>query len=190
MPAAAHFLAREQMDNKIDIFGAMVVIFPDVTNDEAPMVIDPLQHDLKPSFVQEGLMLGEFHPHSARPGLRNRYFCPLRSPIPLLAIRHMVESDVDFLMAPNDPAPMRVKSLQSVFEVSWLVVERGQPDQGQRGPARGRSGNHRRMNLAGVNEIAATIDQQDTRRPPEPEGSHVGPFSSALLDVLLKGDPN
>jgi hypothetical protein len=58
-------------------------------------------------------MLGEFHPQSATPGLRNRYFCPLRSPIPLLAIRHMVESDVDFLMAANDPAPMRVKSLEA-----------------------------------------------------------------------------
>jgi hypothetical protein len=111
-----HFLAREQMDGKIDIFGAMVVIFPDVTSEEAATVIDPLQRNLKPSFVPKGLMLGEFHPHSARPGLRNRYFCPLRSPIPLLAIRHMVESDVDFLMAPNDPAPMRVKSLKAYLK--------------------------------------------------------------------------
>jgi hypothetical protein len=111
-----HFLAREQMDGKIDIFGAMVVIFPDVTSEEAPMVIDPSQRELKPRFVESGLMLGEFHPHSATPGLRNRYFCPLRSPIPLLAIRHMVESDVDFLMAPNDPAMTRVKSLKAYLK--------------------------------------------------------------------------
>jgi hypothetical protein len=111
-----HFLAREQRVGKIDIFGAMVVIFPDVTREEAPMVIDPPQRELKPSFVQEGLMLGEFHPFCPTPGLRNRYFCPLRSPVPLLAIRHMVESDVDFLIAPNDPALTRAKSLKAYLK--------------------------------------------------------------------------
>jgi hypothetical protein len=103
-----HFLAREQMVGKIDIFGAMVVIFPDVASEEAPMLIDPSQRELKPIFVRDGLMLGEFHAFSRMPGLRNKYFRPLRSPMPLLAIRHMVESDVDFLMIPNDPALTRV----------------------------------------------------------------------------------
>jgi hypothetical protein len=111
-----HFLGRETVDGKIDIFGSMVLIFPDVTNEEASQVIDPSQRELKPSFVREGLMLGEFHKFSPTPGLRNKSFRPLRSPIPLLAIRHMVESDVDFLMAPNDPAPTRVKSLKAYLK--------------------------------------------------------------------------
>ncbi len=111
-----HFLAGEQMGGEIDTFGAMVIIFPDVASEEAPMLIDRSQRELKPIFVQKGLMLGEFHPHCATPGLRNRYFYPLRSPIPLLAIRHMVESDVDFLMAPNDPALTRVKSLKAYLK--------------------------------------------------------------------------
>ncbi len=111
-----HFLSRESMDGRIDIFGSMVLIFPEVSNEEAPQVIDPSQRELKPSFVREGLMLGEFHLFSRTPGLRNKSFRPLRSPIPLLAIRHMVESDVDFLMAPNDPAPTRVKSLKAYLK--------------------------------------------------------------------------
>jgi hypothetical protein len=111
-----HFLSRESADGKIDIFGSMVLIFPDVSAEEAQLVIDPSQRKLKPSFVREGLMLGEFHPFSPTPGLRNKSFRPLRSPIPLLAIRHMVESDVDFLMAPNDPAPTRVKSLKAYLK--------------------------------------------------------------------------
>jgi hypothetical protein len=61
-------------------------------------------------------MLGEFHPFSPTPGLRNSHFRPLRSPVPLLAIRHIVESDVDFLIAPNDPAPTRVKSLKAYLK--------------------------------------------------------------------------
>lgn len=111
-----HFLRRENADGKIDIFGSMVLIFPGVSNEEASIVIDPSQRELKPTFVREGLMLGEFHAFSPTPGLRNPNFRPLRSPIPLLAIRHMVESDVDFLMAPNDPAPTRVKSLKAYLK--------------------------------------------------------------------------
>jgi hypothetical protein len=111
-----HFLKRESADGKIDIFGSMVMIFPGITNEEASRVIDPTQRELKPSFVREGLMLGEFHAFSSTPGLRNPGFRPLRSPIPLLAIRHMVESDVDFLIAPSDPASTRVKSLNAYLK--------------------------------------------------------------------------
>jgi hypothetical protein len=111
-----HFVAQEKARGKIDIFGSMVMIFPEVSKEEASEVIDPLQRKLKPTFVKEGLMLGEFHPLSPTPGLRNRAFRPLRSPIPLLAIRHMVESDVDFLMAPFDPAPTRVQSLKAYLQ--------------------------------------------------------------------------
>jgi hypothetical protein len=107
------FLAAEELQGKIDIFGSRIMIFPDVTAEEAADVIDPPQRKLKPTFVKRGLMLGEFHPLSRTPGLRNSAFRPLRSPIPLLAIRHMVESDIDFLVQPSDPAPMRVRSIKA-----------------------------------------------------------------------------
>jgi hypothetical protein len=111
-----HFLDKEKADGKIDVRGSMIMLFPDVVPEEAIEVIDPSQRALKPTFVKEGLMLGEFHPFSPTPGLRNPGFRPLRSPIPLLAIRHMVESDVDFLMAPNDPPATRVKSLKAYLQ--------------------------------------------------------------------------
>jgi hypothetical protein len=52
----------------------------------------------KPSFLARGLMLGEFYPTCDKPGLRNPTFRPLRSPVPLLVIRQMVEADVEFLL--------------------------------------------------------------------------------------------
>jgi hypothetical protein len=61
-------------------------------------------------------MLGEFHALTQTPGLRNSDFRPLRSPIPLLAIRHMVESDIDFLTQPSDPAPTRVRSIKAYLQ--------------------------------------------------------------------------
>jgi hypothetical protein len=107
------FLANEKAQKKIDIFGSWVIIFPDVPPHEAVEIIDAPQRRLKPTFVKEGLMLGEFHPISRSPGLRNSSFRPLRSPLPMLVIRHMVESDIDFLSRPFDPAPIRVQSLQA-----------------------------------------------------------------------------
>ncbi len=108
-----YFVAKEKAQGKIDIFGSLVLIFPGISKDEASRVIDPSQRKFKPTFVKQGLMLGEFHPLSPTPGLRSAAFRPLRSPIPLLAMRHMVESDVDFLISPFDPPATRVESIKA-----------------------------------------------------------------------------
>lgn len=52
---------------------------------------------LKPQFLEAGLMLGEFYSLCPKPGLRSDTFNPLRSPVPLLVIREMVELDIAFL---------------------------------------------------------------------------------------------
>jgi hypothetical protein len=41
-------------------------------------------------------MIGLMYPGSDAPGLWNRDFRPLRAPLPVLAIRHMVEHDAPF----------------------------------------------------------------------------------------------
>ena len=46
-------------------------------------------------------MIGEFHSINNSCGLRNESFYPLRTPIPCLAIRHMVGTDIAF-MSPSD----------------------------------------------------------------------------------------
>jgi hypothetical protein len=111
-----HFLENEKAQGKIDIFGSWVMLYPDVSGDEATDIIDPPQREMKPSFVKEGLMLGEFHPISRSPGLRNPGFRPLRSPLPMLVIRHMVESDIDFLSRPFDPPAIRIQSLKAYLQ--------------------------------------------------------------------------
>jgi hypothetical protein len=60
--------------------------------------LDALQGRLKDAFVREGLMVGQFHPRSEQSGLWNEDFRPLRAPVPLLAIRRMVSSDLPFLL--------------------------------------------------------------------------------------------
>jgi hypothetical protein len=60
-------------------------------------VIEKVQSTLKRHFVDMGLLVGEFHSANDNPGLHNPDFRPLRSPVPMLAIRHLVESDLAFL---------------------------------------------------------------------------------------------
>ncbi|MDF3035188.1 MAG: hypothetical protein K0S28_462 [Paucimonas sp.] len=76
----------------------ILIAFPDLKNDMVGEIVEQTQEKLKPSFVAEGLMVGEFHagpPEKA--GLWNPDFRPLWCPVPLLAIRHLVSTDFPFL---------------------------------------------------------------------------------------------
>jgi hypothetical protein len=76
---------------------AIVVLFPDL--DPAHLSrIDAVQASLKPQFVRDGLMLGQFHERCDEPALWNADFRPLRCSVPLLAIRTMVRTDAPFLL--------------------------------------------------------------------------------------------
>jgi hypothetical protein len=75
----------------------ILVVLPGLDRtDSGPL--DTLQRRLKDAFVREGLMVGQFHPNCEQNGLWNSEFRPLRSPVPLLAIRQMMASDLPFLL--------------------------------------------------------------------------------------------
>jgi hypothetical protein len=86
------FLQSERSD---DIYYCRIIV-PDLLGD-ASRAIESVQRQLKPMFVECHLMIGQFFPDCAEPGLRNSTFRPLQTPVPLLAIRHMVLSDIAFL---------------------------------------------------------------------------------------------
>lgn len=106
------FLATEPTDPAECINKAFMVVFPYLDADGASMV-DEVQAQLKMDFVDMGLMLGEFHARNEGEGLRNPDFRPLRSPIPILAIRHMVDSDLPFLLRADYPPNKRANFLRS-----------------------------------------------------------------------------
>jgi hypothetical protein len=72
---------------------AMLVLFPSLEGEW----IDDVQETLSLEFVSRFLMIGEFHAECEKPGLHNPMFRPLRSPIPLLAVRKMMLTDLAFL---------------------------------------------------------------------------------------------
>ena len=114
---ARHFLNRyrvlEPTSGKMEVYKAVLLIFPNVSLDRAHEVIDQVQAKLKPLFVREGLMIGEFHMRNDAPGLRNPHFYPLRTPSPCLAVRKIVPTDLAFLDMSKYSAEIRVQFLTS-----------------------------------------------------------------------------
>jgi hypothetical protein len=94
------FLAIEPTSGPDVIYKSFLTVFPALAGIGAagPALVDKVQQSLKKYFVDMGLMIGEFHATNESPGLRNPEFRPLRSPIPMLAIRRMVDSDLPFLV--------------------------------------------------------------------------------------------
>ena len=76
----------------------VLIVLPRVDSVLFLVPIDELHADLKNEFVESGLMLGQFHPLCVSPGLWSPEFRPLRSPVPLFAIREMISSDLPFLI--------------------------------------------------------------------------------------------
>jgi hypothetical protein len=91
------FLEIAPSSEKESLFKTILILFPDIEAEDVPRIIDVVQQQLKPEFVAEGLMIGQFHPHCPETGLRNLDFRPLQAPVPLLVMRHMVLSDFPFL---------------------------------------------------------------------------------------------
>lgn len=107
------FHEMEPRSGDASVYKAILLAFPDVSAADAPRLIDVCKERLKPEFVNEGLMLGEFHVLNESPGLHNPDFRPLRCPVPLLAIRHVVYSDIVFLNRPSDPPERRIRFLKA-----------------------------------------------------------------------------
>lgn len=90
------FLEMEPTSGPEAMEKVFLVVFPSLGANGSD-VIDKVHASLKRYFVEIGLLVGEFHAANEGPGLRNPDFRPLRCPVPMLAIRHLVESDLPFL---------------------------------------------------------------------------------------------
>lgn len=77
-------------------FRAVIIGFPGSTDERGIAMLQRVQNRHKFYSLARGRMIGLMHEASEAPGLWNPDFRPLRAPLPVLAIRHMVEHDAPF----------------------------------------------------------------------------------------------
>jgi hypothetical protein len=93
-------LFKELETANAESYKVIINVYPYINNTEY-FKIKSIQNELKPIFVEESLMIGQFYPGCKEKGLWNDNFYPLDSPIALLAIRNMAITDIAFLMSNN-----------------------------------------------------------------------------------------
>ena len=110
------FKAMGPSRSKLATFNAILLIFPDLSAAAALAVIDAVQRSLSSSLAKDGVLLSEFHKHNNTRGCRNPDFYPYRTPYPCLAIRHMVESDIESLSTEELSESTRRALLETCLE--------------------------------------------------------------------------
>ncbi len=97
------FLEMEPRKGRLAAYKSINILFPDIPEAAWTTLIEAAQERLKAEYVPLGIMIGEFHPGPPpQPALWNPDFRPLKSPVPLLSIRHMVPTDWVFLRHRQD----------------------------------------------------------------------------------------
>ncbi len=76
-------------------FRTVILGFPGCADPAGTAMLQRVQKRLKFASLQRLRMIGLMHPDSEAPGLWNPQFRPLRAPFPVVAVRHMVEPQLE-----------------------------------------------------------------------------------------------
>ena len=137
-------------------FRSIVAVFHRLDPAAAAEFIVAAHARSKPAFLDRGLMLGEFYPTCDKPGLRNPTFRPLRSPVPLLVVRQMVEPDIEFLLDKDE------------FVESYLRIHRGRGLERLLRITEQRPSSLSNERIAELERLAKNHRALSTRPPPAP----------------------
>jgi hypothetical protein len=101
----------------------LITVLPDLRDYR---LIDEMHQELKTAFVTRGTMLGQFYPGCDQPGLWNKDYRPLDSPIPMIVVRSMMTTDFPFLLAEPEWMSAYVKKFAPALpsHVRHAVVSR------------------------------------------------------------------
>lgn len=91
---------------------AAAVFVPVGTTDLVGRMTLAVQRELRDVALDNGCIVGEFVPDHPAGGVRNPDFRPLASPVAMVGIRELVDSDIVFLGSPDVPPARRLVDLQ------------------------------------------------------------------------------
>lgn len=83
---------------------AIVVVFTDLSADRAGDCLGDahIQQLKRLAYVEDGVVLGDFHERNEGAAIRNPSFRPFKSPVPFMLMRHAVVSDWMFFLNNED----------------------------------------------------------------------------------------
>jgi hypothetical protein len=90
-------LNRIPANRGMEQFRTVVIAFPGCDSEAGIAMLQRAQRRHRFYALLRFRMMGFMHPRSESPGLWNPDFRPLRAPMPVLAIRYLVEQDVAFI---------------------------------------------------------------------------------------------
>ena len=97
------FLRADNIEGDDAIYKAFVVVFTDVSADRAKDSMDEvLQLLADSSYVEDGVVLGEFYEGNEAAAIYNPSFRPFTPPVPFLLMRNTVISDWKFFLDSED----------------------------------------------------------------------------------------
>jgi hypothetical protein len=88
---------EEGGDDPDAIYNCTLILCEACLTKEDAAAMDKAQAQMKVAFMQEGLMIGQFHPFSTIEGLHNKAFRPFQAPVFCYAIRQMIPGDKVFV---------------------------------------------------------------------------------------------
>lgn len=122
----AWFTALQPQARPEASYKTIVIVCPNVKDEDAESQVHDLQRRLKREFLPHGVMIGQFYKDCATPGIWSDGFRPFQSPWPLLAIRNMVPPDsVFYLDEPEFLLPYLETFAEEIpARLRRLIVER------------------------------------------------------------------
>ena len=106
MRAAVRAFEQTPSPPKQETFKSVLVAFPACVGEIGRRTLKAVQNRLRPESTRRGKMIGLFMPEAEDEGLFNPHFRPMRAPVPLLAIRSLVENDAPFVLRNPRLAPI------------------------------------------------------------------------------------
>jgi hypothetical protein len=93
-------LRAQPIEGEDTSYKAIVVVFTDVSADRAKESMEGVQvQRLKRlSYVEDGVVMGDFHARNEGSAIRNPNFQPFKAPVPFLLMRHGVVGDWMFFL--------------------------------------------------------------------------------------------
>jgi hypothetical protein len=90
---------------KMGVYRALMIAYPECDSPEGVKALAKAQRSMRLTSFLRARMIGFLHPGANEPGLWNPMFRPLRSPLPIVAIRSLVTADAAFVLRHPALAP-------------------------------------------------------------------------------------